>query len=88
MIFKNERTLFGGKVATIVTPYFISKTVTAKEGLFKELSTVVCLFYCGKAIPVMKLFYRDDMPSDARRWLHDFFVERLNEVDEFTISED
>ncbi len=69
--------LFGSKVSVVETESFIATIITAKEGMFKGLSTVI-LEGNSRSRPFAKTVYEDSMPKKHRQKFHNLFVDILN----------
>lgn len=82
MILSNKKVSFGGKVADIKNSSFSCKISTAKEGLFKGLSSVIHLESENGLQPLVKLIYANSSSASDRRLFHDLFAEELNSLGE------
>lgn len=83
MISKNKKVAFGGKVADIETQSFTCVITTAKEGIFKGLSTVIHeTLPEGGVRACTKLIYNSHSKSKERRDYHDILTNVLNEAGE------
>ena len=69
-IINQKNTSFGGRTTDIVTDAFSCTLTTAKDGLFKGLSTLIWLPEVG-VTPVAKIKYSQTVSKDRRQKLHD-----------------
>ena len=79
-ILVNKKRPFGSKVSIVETDSFIVTISTAKEGIFKGLSTMITdgLYPTGRACA--KLIYTPSLLKKDRIKLHDLITETLNEL--------
>ena len=80
MITDDRKTLFGGRVTTIYTDSFYVTLVTAKEGIFKGLSTMICEGSGLGSVPCGKLIYLESTSKADRQSFHYEAIELLDEM--------
>lgn len=85
MIVSNRSTLLG-KCARIQTPSFQCVVSTAKEGIFKKISTMIAeggpVDLPNQLHPCGKLIYTDALSTKERYSFHDVVTKILNEAGE------
>jgi len=81
MITSNTKKPFGGKVATVETPFFSCFISTAKGGFFQKQSMVIWDTSGGFSNRQLaaKLVYNDLLDSNARLGLHDTIIHAIDE---------
>ena len=82
MILHEASVPFGGKVTDIVTGEFKCVVSTAKEGVFKGLSTMVADVQAGEGRPCAKIVYARSTRKRERLQFHEIFVAGLDEAGE------
>ena len=82
MILQEASVPFGGKVTDIVTDEFKCVVSTAKEGVFKGLSTMVAEVQGGEGRPCAKIIYAGSTRKWERLQFHDILVAGIDEAGE------
>ena len=82
MILHEASVPFGGKVTDIVTEEFTCVVSTAKEGVFKGLSTMVAEVQGGQGRPCAKIIYAGSTRKRDRLQFHEVLVGGLDEAGE------
>lgn len=82
MILQESPAPFGGKVTDIVTDGFKCVISTAKEGLFKSLSTMVAEVKENGGRPCAKIIYTPSIRKKERLQFHKLLVVGINESGE------
>ncbi len=64
----NNHTLFGGRVTHVSTENEHCNVVTAKEGRFKGLSTIIV----SNGMPIVTILYEDKLSKKERQTKHNY----------------
>lgn len=78
MILSNMPVGFGGKTSKIKTNSFCLTVTTAKEGIFKGLSSMIWDGFFPAARACAKLIYSDSFGTAERQQAHDLITEMIN----------
>ena len=82
MILHEASVPFGGRVTDIATDEFTCVVSTAKEGLFKGLSTMVADVQAEGGRPCAKIVYARSTRKSDRLQYHEFLVGVLDDAGE------
>ncbi len=86
MILHEASAPFGGKVTDIVTQEFKCVVTTAKEGIFKGLSTMVAEVQGGQGRPCAKIIYAASTRKKDRLQFHTAIVVGIDEAGDNGLS--